>query len=142
MLFNSQIFLLLFLPLTISGYYFMSDHRVQREWLLISAFLIFYGYWDYRLVPYHQYNLPALNTRSGAQWAECKSRIEKLTARHPNTIVLDFMIPSPITTRDENYWDVAHYTTDVADQLTHLIAKGANGELAPNGEYVVLKQIR
>ena len=51
MLFNSQLFLLLFLPLTLIAYYGLSHNRAQREWLLITASLIFYGYWDYRLVP-------------------------------------------------------------------------------------------
>ncbi len=51
MLFNSQAFLLLFLPLTLAGYYLFAKHRAQREWLLISASLFFYGYWDYRLLP-------------------------------------------------------------------------------------------
>ncbi len=51
MLFNSQIFLLLFLPLTLLAYYRVSENRAQRQWLLIAASIIFYGYWDYRLVP-------------------------------------------------------------------------------------------
>ncbi len=51
MLFNSQIFLLLFLPLTLLAYYRISENRAQREWLVIAASIIFYGYWDYRLVP-------------------------------------------------------------------------------------------
>lgn len=51
MLFNSQIFLLIFLPLALAAYYLVADSRVQREWLLILASLLFYGYWDFRLVP-------------------------------------------------------------------------------------------
>lgn len=51
MLFNSQIFLLVFLPLTVVGYYLTSTNRSIRIWLLIFASLIFYGYWDIRLVP-------------------------------------------------------------------------------------------
>ncbi len=51
MLFNSQIFLLLFLPLTLLAYYRVSENRAQRQWLLIAASILFYGYWDYRLVP-------------------------------------------------------------------------------------------
>lgn len=51
MLFNSQAFLLLFLPLTLLAYYGVSESRAQREWLLIAASIFFYGYWDYRLVP-------------------------------------------------------------------------------------------
>jgi D-alanyl-lipoteichoic acid acyltransferase DltB (MBOAT superfamily) len=51
MLFNSQIFLLVFLPLTLLAYYGLAAERARREWLLIFASLLFYGYWDYRLVP-------------------------------------------------------------------------------------------
>lgn len=51
MLFNSQGFLLLFLPLTLLAYYMVAERRAQREWLLILASFFFYGYWDYRLVP-------------------------------------------------------------------------------------------
>lgn len=41
MLFNSQLFLLLFLPLTLIAYYGLANNRAQREWLLIAASLIF-----------------------------------------------------------------------------------------------------
>ena len=51
MLFNSQLFLLAFLPLTLVAYYVLSKSRAQREWLLIAASIVFYGYWEYRLVP-------------------------------------------------------------------------------------------
>ena len=51
MLFNSQLFLLAFLPLTLIAYYRLANDRPAREWLLIAASLIFYGYWDFRLVP-------------------------------------------------------------------------------------------
>lgn len=51
MLFNSQIFLLVFLPVTLLAYYSVAESRPQREWLLITASLLFYGYWDFRLVP-------------------------------------------------------------------------------------------
>lgn len=51
MLFNSQIFLIVFLPLTLLAWYRLSENRGQREWLLIAASIFFYGYWDYRLVP-------------------------------------------------------------------------------------------
>ena len=50
-LFNSQIFLLAFLPLTVGGYYLLSQNRAARTWLLIGTSVFFYGYWDVRLVP-------------------------------------------------------------------------------------------
>jgi len=51
MLFNSQGFLLLFLPVVLGGYYVFAGSRPVREWLLIAASFFFYGYWDYRLIP-------------------------------------------------------------------------------------------
>lgn len=44
--FNSQTFLLLFLPPTLAGYYFLAQHRTQREWQLIAVSLFFFGYWN------------------------------------------------------------------------------------------------
>ncbi len=51
MLFHSQTFLLIFLPLALVGYYLLAAHRRARAWLLIAASLVFYGFWDPRLVP-------------------------------------------------------------------------------------------
>lgn len=56
MLFQSQIFLLLFLPLVLVGYYLSARSESivganTRKWLLLAASLWFYGYWDVRLLP-------------------------------------------------------------------------------------------
>ena len=51
MLFNSQIFLLVFLPLTLACFYLAAARRPLRTWLLIAASFVFYGYWDVRLIP-------------------------------------------------------------------------------------------
>ena len=51
MLFNSQGFLLLFLPLALLAYYGVAANRIRREWILVAASFFFYGYWDFRLVP-------------------------------------------------------------------------------------------
>jgi len=58
MLFHSQAFLLAFLPLTLAAYYVLawregsdSGGGVTRRWMMIAASLVFYGYWDWRLVP-------------------------------------------------------------------------------------------
>ena len=51
MLFFSQVFLILFLPPTLAAYYLLAGHLRLRRWLLIGASLVFYGYWDLRLVP-------------------------------------------------------------------------------------------
>ena len=51
MLFSSQVFLLLFLPVVVAVYYMVARHAALRLWWLLAASLLFYGYWDARLVP-------------------------------------------------------------------------------------------
>ncbi len=51
MLFHSQLFLLAFLPLTLGLYYLFAERRGLRTWTLILASVVFYGYWEPRLVP-------------------------------------------------------------------------------------------
>ena len=51
MLFGSQAFLLLFLPLSLAGYFWLAGHkRARLGWLTLASFF-FYGYWDVRFVP-------------------------------------------------------------------------------------------
>ena len=51
MLFNSQGFLLIFLPLTLLLYFAFAKKETLRIWVLISASLVFYAYWDLRFLP-------------------------------------------------------------------------------------------
>ncbi|MEQ1890689.1 MAG: MBOAT family O-acyltransferase [Alphaproteobacteria bacterium] len=51
MLFNSEVFILLFLPLSLGVYYALSAHVNLRLWALVIASLIFYSYWDIRFLP-------------------------------------------------------------------------------------------
>ncbi len=51
MLFSSQVFLLLFLPAVVAVYYAVARHQALRLWWLLAASLLFYGYWDPRLLP-------------------------------------------------------------------------------------------
>ncbi len=75
-------------------------------------------------VPYHHFNQSPPGSLSDAYWRECKRRVTNIAAEFPNAHVLDFMIPSEITLRDANYWDVLHYNVAVADRLAELIAQG------------------
>lgn len=49
MLFNSFSFLLIFLPITLLGFYWIArrDHGMAAGWLAVAS-LVFYGWWDYR----------------------------------------------------------------------------------------------
>lgn len=51
MLFQSQQFVLLFLPAALAAYYLSAGSLVLRQWVLIAASLVFYGWWDVRFVP-------------------------------------------------------------------------------------------
>lgn len=55
MLFHSQLFLLIFLPLALAGYYLAAGSGARRgavrQWWLLLASLTFYGYWDVRFLP-------------------------------------------------------------------------------------------
>lgn len=52
MLFNSYVFLLLFLPVTAAGFFLIGrrSHVLAAGWLA-AASLFFYGWWDYRYLP-------------------------------------------------------------------------------------------
>ena len=51
MLFNSQEFLLVFLPLTLILFFASAHKETLRIWVLISASIFFYAYWDLRFFP-------------------------------------------------------------------------------------------
>ncbi len=51
MLFNSTIFILAFLPLTLLAYYLAAGSRRVRLAVLCLASVVFYAYWDVRFVP-------------------------------------------------------------------------------------------
>jgi alginate O-acetyltransferase complex protein AlgI len=47
MLFPSVIFIFVFAPIAIGGYWFIGNDRVRRLWLTAASY-VFYGYWDWR----------------------------------------------------------------------------------------------
>lgn len=50
MLFQSQIFALVFLPVCVALYYAAARSVAGRQWVLIAASIVFYSWWDPRLV--------------------------------------------------------------------------------------------
>ncbi len=72
------------------------------------------------------------------EWNECKRRVAGIAAEVPNTVVVDFMIPSPITDNDDNYWDAVHYRVGIADRLVRDIARAASGLPSADGDYRLL----
>ena len=61
MLFHSQGFIVIFLPLVLVAYYATARRPHVREWVLLGASLVFYSWWDVRF-------LPVLLGQSTATW--------------------------------------------------------------------------
>ena len=90
-------------------------------------------------VPYHISAQPVPGSRGAAEWQECKARMVDLAAATENASVVDFMIDSPITAVDTNYWDQLHFTVDVSDQVAaDLFAAARGDDGGGNGRYRVL----
>jgi D-alanyl-lipoteichoic acid acyltransferase DltB (MBOAT superfamily) len=51
MLFHSQSFVLVFLPIVLCGAYALAHRRTARETFLVAASVVFYAWWDWRHVP-------------------------------------------------------------------------------------------
>jgi hypothetical protein len=49
------------------------------------------------------------------------------------------MIPSEITSHDENYWDDRHYTRAVADRIADLIAGALQGRRGIPGLFEIVQ---
>jgi hypothetical protein len=79
-------------------------------------------------VPYNHRLLPSPGSAAAAVWDECKRRVVALASGIANSLVVDFMLPSPITEADPNYWDGLHYRVGVADQLARDLAAADRGE--------------
>ncbi len=84
-------------------------------------------------VPYHHFTQPAPGSREFARWSECKQRIVERAGAVENTHVLDFMILSPITGIDTNYWGPLHFTSEVASKLPSLLTAGIKLKQGQNG---------
>jgi hypothetical protein len=82
--------------------------------------------------------VPPPDTRSAAIFNECKRRIANLAATMPNAAVIDFLIPSPITDEDANYWDAWHVRAPIADRIVADIGAALHGASSP--DYRVLHQ--
>ena len=81
--------------------------------------------------PMHGYYL----WRGEVSYRECKARILEIAARY-EVGVMDYMIDSPITRVDDNYWDPLHYTAPVAREIEGDIAAHLNGESRSQERYI------
>jgi hypothetical protein len=83
-------------------------------------------------VPYHHVLMSPPGTPGALVWNECKRRVARLAARTPNALAVDFMLPSPITEDDDNYWDALHTRVGIADRLARDLAAAEHGEASPD----------
>ncbi|WP_430912420.1 hypothetical protein [Methylobacterium sp. sgz302541] len=89
-------------------------------------------------MPVHAAAQGTAGTERGRREAACKARVAEI-GRARGATVVDFRIPSPVTTRDENYWDALHYRLPVAGRIvTGLAAARASGHDDADGFYRVL----
>ena len=66
-------------------------------------------------------------------WAACKAQVAALAGSVPNTVVADFLVPSPVTSDRSNYWDPLHFRTTIADRIAADLARAEAGEDTPDG---------
>ena len=89
-------------------------------------------------MPVHVAAQAPAGTPEGAREAVCKARVAAI-GRARGALVVDFRLPSPITTRDANYWDALHYRLPVAARIVEgLRAAAETGADAADGSYRVL----
>ncbi|MGH7015229.1 MAG: hypothetical protein ACREEL_13945 [Stellaceae bacterium] len=67
-------------------------------------------------------------SRAALVWGACKARIAALATATPHARLVDFMIPSPVTRADDNYWDPLHYRVRIATWLAKSLRAAADGK--------------
>ncbi len=77
--------------------------------------------------PYHVSRHGAPGSRDAARWAACKASAAAL-ARAAGAELLDFLVPSPLTTNRDNYWDPLHYRVAMAGTLARALALGEGAD--------------
>ena len=82
--------------------------------------------------PGHVSQQGAAGSDFAATWAACKARVAAIAASVPNTVVADFLIPSPITSDRANYWDPVHYRVPIADRIMADLAAASAGQPTPD----------
>ena len=90
-------------------------------------------------VPYYRGILPPIGSDAAAEMDECKARMAEIAKHTPNTHVVDFMIPSPITDEPTHYWDPLHFRTPIADRLMRDLAEAGKGMPSASGDYRLLR---
>ncbi len=69
----------------------------------------------------------AYASRAAESYAECKGRIVALARGFPHIHVMDYLIDSPVTRADGNYWDPLHTTREVAGTIAKDLGRELRG---------------
>jgi hypothetical protein len=89
----------------------------------------------FAFMPLHIAAQPVPGSLAAAQIEVCKDRISGIARKH-SVKVVDFSIPSEITTNDANYWDPLHYRLPIAGRIVDGLKSAADtGSGAPDGIY-------
>ena len=75
---------------------------------------------------------------SRVYWDECKRRVAAMSAQVSNSLVIDFMIPSPITKDQSNYYDAIHYRPAAAIRLVEDMARAITSPAESSDDYRIL----
>ncbi|HYZ60880.1 MAG TPA: hypothetical protein VE650_00365 [Acetobacteraceae bacterium] len=74
-------------------------------------------------VPYNHERQGEPGSATAWRWEQCKRAVTAI-AEQGGAELLDFMIPSAITSTRENYWDPVHYRIPIATRLAEALVKG------------------
>jgi len=86
-------------------------------------------------MPVHVTVQPVPGSHESAREIECRTRISAI-AEHVGAVILDFRLPSAITTNDENYWDSLHYRVSIASRIVADIGRALETRQDdPNGDW-------
>jgi hypothetical protein len=88
-------------------------------------------------VPYHIAAQGPPGSARALTFAECKDRVAAIASASPRARLIDFMIPSAVTTRDDNYWDALHYRVAIATWLARQLRAAADGPPRREADYIV-----
>lgn len=91
------------------------------------------------LPPAHLMGYPRQGSAGWQRYDACKTAIAAVARRRGVTVV-DYAHASPITARDENYWDPLHFRLPIAARFgEELVAIAKGGEPQPDGAARILR---
>ena len=92
------------------------------------------------VVPYHISGQPAAGSPQLERWRACKAALARIVAAIPGAVGVDFMLPSPITREDANYWDRLHYRVGIGVRIARDLAKASEGRFSDDDpDFATLK---